>query len=82
MRKFDDKQIKAIEDRVYNLILKDFGTLYFENSHRIPVGTYVAPLTDEERPIIERFFNKKGWSYMLAANGLYYVRFPKPQPSV
>ncbi len=72
-----DEQIKEIEQRVYNSLLKDFGRLYFENG-RIPIGTYVAPLKDSERPVILKFLQNKGLCCSLAQNGLYYVKFPTP----
>ncbi len=79
MKDYTKREKRQIEDRVYELLLKDFGRMYFEEDGKIPVGTYVAPANNDEIPVIIAFFEEKGWYCTAAANGLYYVRFPKPR---
>lgn len=82
MKKVDSEKVKAIEERVYENLLKDFGRMYFESNGRIPAGTYVAPINCEELPIIIAFFEKKGFHYSTSRNGFLFVRFPEPKLSL
>lgn len=76
---YTEREIRQIEDRVYELLLKDFGRMYFEEDGKIPVGTYISIMNENELPIIIEFFERKGWYCAQAANGMYYVRFPRPR---